>query len=115
MSTFDHATLALISRRYVVEVLAQLSEGPHTLRALHRSCPGTRRELHDALRALAAATAIRRTGAGASWDTRRGDDSAYTLTTAGDRLVEHLSDIDAWTDAYRRYLDHRSPDHANGR
>ena len=115
MSTFDHATLALIGRRYVVEVLAQVSEGPHTLRTLHRRCPGTRRELHDALRALAAAAAIRRTGAGASWDARRGDDSAYTLTTAGDRLVEHLSDIDAWTDAYRRYLDHRSPDHANGR
>ena len=60
MSTFDQATLALISRRHVVEVLAQLTEGPHTLRTLHRSCPGTRRELHDALRALAAAGAIRR-------------------------------------------------------
>jgi DNA-binding HxlR family transcriptional regulator len=115
VSTFDHTTLALISRRYVVEVLAQLSEGPHTLRTLHRSCPGSRRELHDALRALAAAAAIRRAGVGASWDTRRGDDSAYTLTTSGDRLVEHLSDIDAWTDAYRRYLDHRLPDHAGGR
>ena len=115
MSTFDHATLALISRRYVVEVLAQLSEGPHTLRALHRSCPGTRRELHDALRALAAAAAIRRKGPGASWDNRRGDDSAYTLTTAGHRLVEHLSDLDTWTDAYRRYRDHRSSDHMGDR
>ena len=104
MSTFDHATLALISRRHVVEVLAQLTEGPHTLRTLHRSCPGTRRELHDALRALAAAGAIRRTGVGGSWDTRPGDGSAYTLTTAGYRLVEQLSDIDAWTNAYQRYL-----------
>jgi hypothetical protein len=41
--------------------------------------PGTRRELHDVLRALAAAGAIRRTGTGGSWDTRRRDGSAYTL------------------------------------
>jgi len=112
VTTFDHATTVLISRRYVVEVLAQLHESPQTLRALHRSCHGTNRDLHDALRALAAAGAIRRTGTGASWDDRRADEGAYALTAAGHRLVEQLSDIETWTETYRRYLDQpeRFPD-----
>lgn len=115
MTTFDHTTIVLISRRYVVEMLAQLTERPHTLRALHRSCHGTHRELHDALRALAAAGAIRRTGTGGSWDTRHADEAAYALTAAGHRLAEHVSDIDAWTEAYQRYLDQPEPRHARGR
>jgi DNA-binding HxlR family transcriptional regulator len=114
VTTFDHATVVLVSRRYVVELLAQLSEGPHTLRALHRSCHGSSRELHNALRALAAEGAIRRTGAGASWDNRHGDNGAYVLTAAGRRLVEHLSDVDTWTNAYQKYLDQVEP-HAGGR
>lgn len=106
MTTFDHATITLISRRYVVEVLAQLTEGPRTLRALHRGCHGSNRDVHDALRALAAAGAIHRTGTGASWDNHRDDDDgAYALTDVGRRLADHLNDLDAWTAAYRQYLD----------
>jgi len=100
VTTFDQATIVLISRRHVVEVLAQLNEGPQDLHNLYRTCHGGRRDLYDALRALAAAGAIRRTGTGASWDTRRRDDGTYALTAAGHNLVEHLSDIDAWTEAY---------------
>ena len=100
VTTFDQATIALISRQYVVEVLAQLNEGPQDLHTLHRTCHGSQRDLHDALRALAAAGALRRTGTGASWDTRRRDEGAYALTAAGHHLVEHLSDVDAWTEAY---------------
>jgi DNA-binding HxlR family transcriptional regulator len=105
VTTFDHATTVLISRRYVVEVLARLHECPQTRRALHRSCHGTNRDLHDALRALAAAGAVHRTGTGASWDNRHAGEAAYALTAAGQRLVEHLSDIDTWTETYQRYLD----------
>jgi DNA-binding HxlR family transcriptional regulator len=115
VTTFDDATIVLISRPYVVEVLAQLNESPHILRTLHRSCHGTRHELHDALRALAAAGAISRTGTGGSWDTREADEGAYALTAAGHRLVERLSDIDTWTQAYQRYLDQSEPGRAHGR
>jgi DNA-binding HxlR family transcriptional regulator len=114
VTTFDRATIALISRRWVTEVLAELAEGPRTFRTLRRGCRGHGRELHDALRALAATGAIRRTGAGASWDSRPTDDGVYALTADGHRLVEHLSDLDAWTEAYQQSITARSPERRDG-
>jgi hypothetical protein len=58
---------------------ARLHESQRGDRGNRLGHPRTRRELHDVLRALAAAGAIRRTGTGGSWDTRRRDGSAYTL------------------------------------
>jgi hypothetical protein len=101
VASFEPATIALISRPFVVEVLAALQESDHTLDSLRRCCRTRRRGAMAALRALTAAGAVARRGAAGSWDLPDRDDTRYTLTVAGHRLVDELGDVDRWVDAFR--------------
>jgi DNA-binding HxlR family transcriptional regulator len=82
----------------VVEVLAALYEHPHTVRMLARACRTHRPTIAAALRALRAADAVQRLGPGGTWDVAA--EGFYTLTRSGEQLVERLSDIDAWANAF---------------
>jgi DNA-binding HxlR family transcriptional regulator len=92
---------ALVSHRYVIEVLDALSNGPMTLADIRSSIHGGRRELAAAVRLVAARGLVTRNDTG-SWDTDASVDATYRHTDLGRAVFELLSRFSFWTTVFDR-------------
>lgn len=100
VTVFDTATVELISRPCVVEVLACLAEHAQPLSVLRSRCHAPRRRILTALRSLATAEVVHRVGRTGTWDHPGDHSCVYALTAAGRSLVNRLSDLDGWVNAH---------------
>lgn len=105
----EAALVRLVSQPHVVEVLDTLEGRPMTHRELCRVLRVFRRPVTEALRALAACGAIRRTNHQGSWDGRDPEATRYELTGAGHGILEVLQHIAVWEAIYERFL-HSHPE-----
>ena len=92
---------ALVSHRYVIEVLDALSNGPMTLADIRSSIHGGRRELAAAVRLVAAHGLVTRDDTG-SWDTDASINAIYRHTDLGRVVFESLSRFSFWTRVFDR-------------
>jgi DNA-binding HxlR family transcriptional regulator len=92
---------ALVSHRYVIEVLDALSNGPMTLADIRSSIHGGRRELAAAVRLVAARGLVTPNDTG-SWDTDASVDATYRHTDLGRAVFELLSRFSFWTTVFDR-------------
>jgi DNA-binding HxlR family transcriptional regulator len=92
---------ALVSHRYVVEVLDALSSGPMTMADIRSSIHAGRRELAAAVRLVAARGLVTRNDTG-SWDTDASVDAIYRHTDLGRVVFESLSRFSFWTTVFDR-------------
>src|ERR1700704_261807 len=98
----DGAALrALVSHRYVIEVLDALSNGPMTLADIRSSIHGGRRELAAAVRLGAARGLVTSKDTG-SWGTDAAVDATYRHTDLGRAVFELLSRFSFWTTVFDR-------------
>ncbi|WP_353374404.1 hypothetical protein [Mycobacterium sp.] len=92
---------ALVSHRYVTEVLDALSNGPMTRADIRSSINGGRREVGAAVRLVAARGPVTRNDTG-SWDTDASVDATYRHTDLGRAVFESLSRFSFWTTVFER-------------
>ncbi|MTE16204.1 hypothetical protein [Nocardia aurantiaca] len=104
------ALRALISHRYVVEILDAVASSPRTFRQLTATV-GPHHAIEAALRILASHRLIE-TDQHGSWDRRPVGATCIQLTDRGRYTVSTLSSLAVWTALYER-TDHGHRDRSN--
>ncbi|WP_433599285.1 winged helix-turn-helix transcriptional regulator [Nocardia sp. CA-135953] len=92
---------ALVSHRFVVEVLDALTHRPQSVSELTAAVTGARRAPAAALRVLASHGLILADPEG-SWDQPPADTSVIRLTGRGQAAVAALSSLQVWTVLYEQ-------------
>ncbi|MEV2221329.1 hypothetical protein AB0E01_15780 [Nocardia vinacea] len=92
---------ALVSHRFVVEVLDALADRARAVSELTTAVTGARQTLAEALRVLASHRLIVADPQG-SWDQPPADTSVIRLTGRGQATVAALSSLAVWTALYEQ-------------
>ena len=112
MPDIEPALLAIVTKRYAAEVLAELRERPGTVARLRGRVCASRKATTDALRWLGALGAVRRRDHAGTWDVAAPEDVCYELTPPGVEWAGQLGRYAVWVAMCERCLD--EPDSPGG-